>query len=104
VHNQRRPLALTNWRESDLIALDALGFDLFSVPSFDRVINSDNHLAFGREGHHQKPQQQPTGLERLPSFSVQNAMKVLKMLLIAFAHHAQADSDCTFARRKNRSD
>jgi hypothetical protein len=85
---------------SHRVTVDAFGFDFGAAPPLNRVVKPKDELPFRLEPGDQQAEQDLASRQSRPSGSMQDSMMVLKMDLLALAHHAQASCDRAFASGK----
>lgn len=85
-------------------AVDPPGFDFLPASPLGRIVQTHDQFAFRDEDCDNQSQQHLAGFDGRPSRPVQDSIKVLKVLFLALAHHAQASGDGPFAGNQNGPD
>lgn len=84
--------------------LNALGFDLGSPTSFDRIIQSHEDGTTLGKGVDQHTQQNSARLQARPFRTIQNTTVIRKMFLHTETHHTQGRCHGSLGRSKDRPD
>jgi hypothetical protein len=84
------------------VAVDALGLDFGPTATLDMVVEADHNGRVGwNEARNQQAQQDAAGGVGRPDGTVEHAMVVLELCLVAQPHHPQGSGDSTFAWSQN---
>ena len=90
-------------RRSHRVAVNPLGFEVLSAPSFKRVVKAENKFAGWRQRRKQQSQQDPACGQGRPARTMQDSLLVDETFRLAQSPDTQASRHGALTRGKDRS-